>query len=165
MPSIQHIVPCLWFEDQAEQAAQFYTAIFRNSRIRGVQRYTEAGHEVHGRPAGSAMIVDFELEGQRFTALNGGPEFTFNEAISLQVMCDAQEDVDYYWSRLSAGGDPKAQQCGWLKDKFGLSWQVVPTAVTEMMSDPDPAKTGRVMNAVLQMKKIDIEEARRAYVG
>lgn len=165
MPSIQHIVPCLWFDGQAEEAAQFYTGIFKNSRILGVHRYTEAGYEVHRRPAGSVMIVDFELDGQRFTALNGGPHFTFNEALSLQIMCDSQADVDHYWSALSAGGDPAAQQCGWLKDKYGLSWQVVPTAMTQMMGDPDPVKAGRVMTAVLGMKKPDIEQARRAYAG
>jgi predicted 3-demethylubiquinone-9 3-methyltransferase (glyoxalase superfamily) len=165
MPVIQKIVPCLWFDDQGEEAARFYTGIFKNSRITGVSRYTESGYEVHRRPAGSVMIVEFELDGQRFTALNGGPHFKFNEAISLQLMCDTQQEVDEYWSKLAAGGDPKAQQCGWLKDKFGLSWQVVPKAVTQMMSDPDPVKNGRVMSAVLKMKKIDIEEARRAYAG
>ncbi len=165
MPSSQYIVPCLWFDGQAEEATQFYTRIFRNSRIIGVHRYTDAGREVHGQPAGSVMIVEFELDGQRFTALNGGPQFRFNEAISLQVMCDTQEEVDHHWNALTAGGDPAAQQCGWLKDKYGLSWQVVPRPVTQMMSDPDRAKAGRVMNALLEMKKIDIEQARLAYAG
>ena len=165
MASFQRIVPCLWFNTEGEDAARYYTGIFPNSKILGENRYTEAGKEVHGRPAGSVMIVEFVLDGQKFTALNGGPHFKFNEAVSLQVMCDSQEEVDYYWEKLTAGGDPTAQQCGWLKDRFGLSWQVVPTEVTKLLSDPDSAKTGRVMNAVLQMKKIDIEALRRAYRG
>jgi predicted 3-demethylubiquinone-9 3-methyltransferase (glyoxalase superfamily) len=165
MAAIQRITPCLWFDMQGEEAARFYTEIFPNSRINHVARYSEAGQDVHGRPPGSVMIVEFELDGQKFTALNGGPHFTFTEAISLQVMCDTQKEVDHYWERLSAGGDPKAQQCGWLKDRFGLSWQVVPTAVTKMLSDPDGAKRDRVMSAVLSMKKIDIAQAQRAYAG
>lgn len=165
MASFQRIVPCLWFNTEAEDAARYYTGIFPNSRILGDSRYSEAGREVHGRPPGSVMIVEFVLDGQRFTALNGGPHFTFNEALSLQIMCDSQQDVDYYWEKLTAGGDPKAQQCGWLKDRFGLSWQVVPATVTKMLSDPDRAKSDRVMKAVLAMKKIDIAEAERAYAG
>ncbi len=165
MASVQKITPCLWFDGRGEEAARFYTSIFPNSRIVGDSRYSEAGQEIHRRPPGSVMVVQFELDGQRFTALNGGPQFTFNEAISLQVMCETQKEVDYYWDKLSAGGDPKAQQCGWLKDKFGLSWQVVPIAVTKMLSDPDRAKSDRVMTAVLQMKKIDIAELQRAYAG
>ena len=135
------ITPCLWFDTQAEEAAQFYTAIFKNSKITHVQRYGEAGKEVHGRPPGSVMVAVFELDGQPFTALNGGPIFKFNEAISFQIDCQSQEEIDYYWDRLTAGGDPKAPQCGWLKDRFGVSWQVVPRALLEMLSDPDQAKS------------------------
>lgn len=165
MTVIQRIAPCLWFDDQAEEAAEFYTAIFKKSRIVTVSRYGEAGHEVHGKPAGAVLAVAFELDGQAFTALNGGPMFKFNEAISLQVNCETQEEVDYYWDKLSGGGDEKAQQCGWLKDRYGVSWQVVPRALIEMITDPDPGKSGRVMEAMLQMKKIDIDGLRRAYAG
>jgi predicted 3-demethylubiquinone-9 3-methyltransferase (glyoxalase superfamily) len=161
----QKTTPCLWFDDQAEEAAKFYTAIFRRSRITAISRYGEAGHEVHGRPAGSVLTVAFELDGQKFTALNGGPVFKFNEAISFQVSCDTQEEVDYYWEKLSAGGDEKAQQCGWLKDKYGVSWQVVPSVLPGMMSDPDSEKSERVMTALLQMKKLDIAALQRAYDG
>jgi predicted 3-demethylubiquinone-9 3-methyltransferase (glyoxalase superfamily) len=164
MRSIQ-ITPCLWFDDQAEEAARFYTGIVRNSKITNVSRYGEAGHEIHGRPAGSVMTVAFELNGQAFTALNGGPVFKFNEAISLQVPCDNQEEVDYYWNMLSEGGDKQAQQCGWLKDKYGVSWQVFPGILVEMMNDADKNKSGRVMEAMLRMKKIDVGELQRAYAG
>jgi predicted 3-demethylubiquinone-9 3-methyltransferase (glyoxalase superfamily) len=163
MPVIQRITPCLWFDDQAEQAAAFYTGIFKNSKILRVSRYGEAGREVHGRPAGSVMTVLFELEGQPFTALNGGPIFKFNEAVSFQVMCETQKEVDYYWEKLSEGGDPKAQQCGWLKDKFGVSWQVVPRALLEMFDDPKSGKSQRAMEAMLKMKKLDIDALKRAY--
>lgn len=159
----QPITPCLWFDDQAEEAARFYTGIFKNSKIVTVARYGEAGQEVHGRPAGSVMAVAFELDGRPFSALNGGPVFTFNEAISLQVHCETQEEVDYYWEKLSEGGDPKAQQCGWLKDRYGLSWQVVPAAVIEMLSDPDPVRSQSAMGAVMGMVKIDIAKVRHAY--
>ena len=159
------ITPCLWFDDQAEEAAGFYIAIFRNSKIVNVARYGEAGHDVHGRPAGTVMTLAFELDGQAFTALNGGPIFKFNEAISFQVNCETQEEVDYYWDKLSKGGDERAQQCGWLKDKYGLSWQIVPRVLVEMISDPNPKKSGRVMEAILQMKKINIDELKRAYTG
>jgi predicted 3-demethylubiquinone-9 3-methyltransferase (glyoxalase superfamily) len=165
MQNIQKITPCLWFDDQAEEAAKFYTAIFKNSKITSITRYGEAGHEVHGRPAGTVMVVAFELDGQTFTALNGGPMFKFNEAISFQVNCKTQEEVDYYWEQLSEGGDKKAQQCGWLKDRYGASWQVVPTVLPEMLNDSDYEKSQRVMKAMLQMKKIDIEELERAYDG
>ena len=165
MPVVQRLTPCLWFDGQAEQAATFYTAIFKNSKIGQVSRYGEAGREVHGRPAGTVMTVAFELDGQTFTALNGGPEFKFNEAVSFQINCDTQEDVDYYWAKLTAGGDDKAQQCGWLKDKYGVSWQVVPRVLMEMISDPDPRKSGRVMEALLPMKKLDIAALKRAYAG
>lgn len=163
MPTIQKITPCLWFDDQAEEAASFYTAIFEDSRIVGVTRYGEEGHEIHGRPAGSVMVVVFELAGQSFLALNGGPVFKFNEAVSFQVRCETQEEVNFYWQKLSAGGDEKAQQCGWLKDKFGASWQVVPAVLPEMLQDSDAEKSRRVMRAMLQMKKLDIEALRRAY--
>lgn len=165
MPVIQRITPCLWFDDQAEEAVAFYTAIFRNSKVVKVSRYGEAGREVHGKPPGTVLTTAFELEGQAFTALNGGPQFKFNEAISFQVNCTTQEEVDYYWGKLSEGGDVKAQQCGWLKDRFGVSWQIVPVVLTEMISDPDPVKSGRVMEAMLQMKKLDIGTLRRAYAG
>jgi predicted 3-demethylubiquinone-9 3-methyltransferase (glyoxalase superfamily) len=165
MQQIQRITPCLWFDDQAEQAVEFYTTIFRNSKIVDVSRYGEAGHEIHGKRAGTVMTLAFELDGQAFVALNGGPPFKFNEAISFQVPCETQEEVDYYWEKLSDGGDEKAQQCGWLKDKYGLSWQVVPTALIEMISDPDSEKSGRAMEAMLQMKKIDIDKLRRAFHG
>ena len=165
MVTTQRISPCLWLDDQAEEAARFYAGIFRNSRIVAVTRYGSAGFEIHGRPAGSVMTVVFELDGQSFTALNGGPVFTFTEAISLQVHCATQEEVDYYWEKLSAGGDPKAQQCGWLKDRFGLSWQVVPNGMEEMLADPESAGAQRAMNALLRMKKLDVAELRRAYAG
>ncbi len=162
---MQRIAPCLWFDSQGEEAAKFYTSIFKNSRILAVSRYTEAGRETHQRTPGSVMTVEFELEGQPFTALNGGPVFSFNEAISFQIRCETQEEIDYYWDRLSAHGDPAAQICGWLKDQFGLSWQVVPTRLAEMAADPDPAKSGRVMEALLSMKKVDLAELERAYAG
>ena len=165
MHNIQRITPCLWFDDQAEEAVEFYTAIFSNSKIVNIARYGEAGHEVHGKPAGTVMTVAFELDGQAFTALNGGPMFKFNEAISFQVNCETQEEVDYYWEKLSAGGDEKAQQCGWLKDKYGVSWQVVPRVLIEMINDSNYEKSQRTMAAMLQMKKIDIDELKRAYAG
>jgi predicted 3-demethylubiquinone-9 3-methyltransferase (glyoxalase superfamily) len=165
MATPQPITPCLWFDTQAEEAARFYTGIFKNSRTGTITRYGEAGHEVHGRPAGTVMTVEFELNGQPFTALNGGPDFKFNEAISFQIMCRTQEEVDHYWNQLSQGGDLKAQQCGWLKDKYGLSWQVVPTVLVEMMSDPDREKSGRAMEAMLKMKKLDITALKRAFDG
>jgi predicted 3-demethylubiquinone-9 3-methyltransferase (glyoxalase superfamily) len=165
MQDIQKITPCLWFDAQAEEAAKFYTSIFKNSKIVSMTRYGEAGHEVHGRPAGTVMTVAFDLDGHAFTALNGGPLFKFNEAISFQVSCKTQEELDYYWEKLSEGGDEKAQQCGWLKDKYGVSWQVIPTVLLEMINDADAEKSQRVMKAMLQMKKIDIEKLRRAYDG
>jgi predicted 3-demethylubiquinone-9 3-methyltransferase (glyoxalase superfamily) len=165
MSSAQRITPCLWFEDQAEEAASFYTGIFKDSRIGRISRYGEAGREVHGRPPGTVMTVAFELDGQAFTALNGGPVFKFNEAISFQVSCQDQKEVDYYWEKLSEGGDEKAQQCGWLKDKYGVSWQVVPTVVMALISDPASEKSQRAMAAMLQMKKIDIARLERAYAG
>ena len=165
MRVIQRISPCLWFNDQAEAAVRFYSAIFRNSRVLKTARYGKAGYEFHKKPEGSVMTIAFELDGQEFTALNGGPAFKFNEAISLQVNCATQEEVDYYWEKLSAGGDDKAQQCGWLKDRFGVSWQIVPVVLVQMISDPDPAKAGRAMEAMLKMKKLDIAGLKRAYAG
>jgi predicted 3-demethylubiquinone-9 3-methyltransferase (glyoxalase superfamily) len=162
MASIHRIAPCLWFDNQAEEAARFYTGIFKNSRIVAISRYGEAGYEIHRRPAGSVMSVAFELAGQPFTALNGGPIFKFNEAISLQIYCDTQEEIDYYWTRLTVGGDPAAQQCGWLKDRHGVSWQVVPLAMLEMMKEPGE-RADRVMTALLQMKKLDLAALQRAY--
>ena len=162
---MQKITPCLWFDRNAEEAAAFYKSIFQNSKIKNVSRYTEAGYEMHRMPAGTALTVEFELDGQTFTALNAGPMFKFTEAISFQVACESQEEVDYYWEKLSAGGDPKAQQCGWLKDKFGVSWQIVPRGLVEMMTDNDTKKSGRVMKALMQMKKLDIQKLRQAYEG
>jgi predicted 3-demethylubiquinone-9 3-methyltransferase (glyoxalase superfamily) len=160
---MQKITPCLWFDHNAEEAVHHYVTIFKNSKIVGVTRYGKAGHEIHGRPAGTVMTVAFELDGQPFTALNGGPHFKFNEAVSFQVNCQTQEEVDYYWENLSHGGDEKAQQCGWVKDKFGLSWQIVPTDLQEMLQDLDAEKSNRVLEVLLTMKKLDIAELRRAY--
>lgn len=165
MRSLQKITPCLWFDGQAEEAVEFYTGIFRNSRILTISRYGEAGHEFHGKPAGSVMTIAFELDGQAFTALNGGPMFKFNEAISFQVSCETQEEVDYYWEKLSESGDENAQQCGWLKDKYGVSWQVVPVVLPEMLTGADSEKSQRAMQAMLHMKKLDIDELKRAYAG
>ncbi len=165
MPGIQNITPCLWFDHQAEEAAGFYTSIFKNSKIGRISRYGKEGFEIHGRPEGTVMTVEFEIDGQTFTALNGGPIFKFNEAISFQVHCDTQEEVDDYWEKLSEGGDEKAQQCGWLKDKYGLSWQVIPKELIEFLSGPDSEKSQRAMKAMLQMKKIDMKEIKRAYEG
>jgi predicted 3-demethylubiquinone-9 3-methyltransferase (glyoxalase superfamily) len=165
MAKTQRIAPCLWFEDQAEEAARFYTGIFRNSRILAITRYGTAGFEQHHRPAGSVMVVEFELDGNKFTALNGGPAFTFNEAISLQVFCSTQDEIDYYWDKLGAGGDPKARQCGWLKDRYGVSWQVVPAGMEEFFKDENSPGAQRVMEAMLKMKKIDIAEIERAHAG
>jgi predicted 3-demethylubiquinone-9 3-methyltransferase (glyoxalase superfamily) len=165
MAAVKPITPCLWFDNQAEEAARYYTGIFKNSKIGAISRYGEAGKEVHGQQAGTVMTIEFELNGQPFTALNGGPIFKFNEAISFQIMCQTQEEIDHYWNKLSEGGDKNAQQCGWLKDKYGLSWQVVPTVLAEMMSNPDKEKAGRAMEALLQMKKLDIAELKRAFEG
>jgi predicted 3-demethylubiquinone-9 3-methyltransferase (glyoxalase superfamily) len=165
MPINHRITPCLWFADQAEEAAAFYVSVFKNSRIVSVSRYSDVGKEIHERPAGSVMTVAFELEGQPFTALNGGPVFTFNEAVSLQIDCRNQQEVDYYWEKLSKGGDPKAQQCGWLKDRYGLSWQVVPAVLQEMLKNHETPEAKRAMKAMLGMKKIDIHELERAVKG
>ncbi|HEX8319299.1 VOC family protein [Longimicrobium sp.] len=165
MSIASRIRPCLWFSDQAEQAAEFYTRIFPNSRIVTITRFPAAGVEIHGRPAGSVMTVVFELDGHQFTALNGGPVFTFNEAVSLEVHCGTQEEVDHYWERLGEGGDPAAQQCGWLKDRYGLSWQIVPAGMEEMLADPESAPAERAMTAMLGMKKLDLGELKRAHAG
>jgi predicted 3-demethylubiquinone-9 3-methyltransferase (glyoxalase superfamily) len=165
MQIAQTITPCLWFDNQAEEAAAFYTAIFRNSRIGRISRYGKEGFEIHGRPEGSVMTVEFELDGQAFTALNGGPVFRFNEAVSFQVICETQQEVDFYWDKLAAGGDEAAQQCGWLKDRFGLSWQVFPRMLSEWVGDPGSEKSQRAMKAMLRMKKIDLEKIREAYDG
>jgi predicted 3-demethylubiquinone-9 3-methyltransferase (glyoxalase superfamily) len=162
------ITPFLWFDHQAEEAAKFYVSVFssapggKNSKAGKVARYGEEGAKVSGRPKGSAMTVAFQLDGQDFVALNGGPVFKFTEATSFVVNCETQEEVDHFWNRLSEGGDEKAQQCGWLKDKYGLSWQIVPTDLNKLLSNPDPAKSQRVMKALLQMKKIDINALKRA---
>jgi predicted 3-demethylubiquinone-9 3-methyltransferase (glyoxalase superfamily) len=160
---MQKITPCLWFDSNAEEAVNFYTSVFKNSKIGNISRYGEAGHEIHGKPAGTVLTIEFELNGQAFTALNGGPVFKFNEAVSFQVGCESQEEVDYYWEKLSAGGDRKAQQCGWLKDKYGLSWQIVPNVLSAMLRDKDAKKSESVMKALLQMKKLDIKALKQAY--
>ena len=163
MATIQRIAPCLWFDDQAEEAARYYVSIFKNSSINAITRYGKAGFELHKRPEGSVQCVAFMLDGQSFLALNGGPMFKFSEAVSLMVNCADQKEIDYYWDRLGAGGDPKAQVCGWLKDRFGLSWQIVPSKIVEWQTDP--ARAERVMNVVMQSKKLDCAALQRAYEG
>jgi predicted 3-demethylubiquinone-9 3-methyltransferase (glyoxalase superfamily) len=158
---MQKITPFLWFDNQAEQAVKFYTSIFKNARIGKIARYSEAGGKVAGRPKGSVMTVEFELERQKFVALNGGPVFKFTEAISFVVNCKTQAEVDKFWKKLSAGG--KEVQCGWLKDKYGVSWQIVPTVLGELLSDKDAAKSQRVMQAMLTMVKLDIKKLKQAY--
>jgi predicted 3-demethylubiquinone-9 3-methyltransferase (glyoxalase superfamily) len=161
---MQKITPFLWFDDKAEEAANFYASLFKNSKVGDVARYDEAGAKASGRPVGSVMVVEFELEGQKFVALNGGPHFKFTEAVSFVVNCETQEEVDKFWEKLSGGGGEESQ-CGWLKDKYGLSWQVVPTVSIEMLKDKDRQKSLRVMQALMQMKKIDIATLQRAYDG
>lgn len=160
---MQKISPCLWFDDKAEEAVKFYAPIFKNSKVGDVTRYGKEGYEIHGRETGTVMTVDFEIEGQKFIALNGGPIFKFNEAISFQVHCETQKEVDYYWEKLSEGGDERAQQCGWLKDKYGVSWQIVPIVLGKMLQDRDAKKSQRVMKALLQMRKLDIMTLKQAY--
>jgi predicted 3-demethylubiquinone-9 3-methyltransferase (glyoxalase superfamily) len=160
----QKITPCLWFNTEAEDAANFYCSVFENSKIEQVSRYVDAGQEIHGKKAGSVMVVAFELEGQKFVALNGGPQFKFDEAISFQISCQTQKEVDYFWSELTAGGGQEGP-CGWLKDRYGLSWQVVPDQLIDMMLDKDASKVARVTNAFLKMKKFDLETLNRAYAG
>ncbi len=157
------IAPCLWFDSEAEQAANFYVSVFKNSKINLVSRYGNEGVEIHGREPGSVMTVAFELDGQPFVALNGGPIFTFDEAVSFQIYCDDQNEIDYYWTKLAAGGEEGP--CGWLKDKFGLSWQVTPTRLLEMLTSGDTARADRVMKSFLQMKKFDLAELERVYAG
>jgi predicted 3-demethylubiquinone-9 3-methyltransferase (glyoxalase superfamily) len=160
---MQKITPCLWLDSNAEEAVNFYTSIFKNSKIGNISRYGEAGYEIHRKPAGTILTIEFELNGQAFTALNGGPMFKFNEAISFQVDCQSQEEIDYYWGKLSEGGDKSAQRCGWLKDKYGISWQIVPTVLGKMLQDKDAKKSESVMTALLQMKKLDIKTLEQAY--
>jgi predicted 3-demethylubiquinone-9 3-methyltransferase (glyoxalase superfamily) len=165
MPGItQKITPFLWFDRQAQEAASFYVSVFKRARIRSVTRYDEMGARASGQPAGSVMTVAFELEGQEFTALNGGPHFTLNEAVSFVIHCETQEEVDHFWEKLTSGGGQEVQ-CGWLKDRFGLSWQVVPRVLPEMLQDPDREKAGRAMAAMLTMKKIDIAAPKKAFDG
>jgi predicted 3-demethylubiquinone-9 3-methyltransferase (glyoxalase superfamily) len=156
---------CLWFDSQGEEAARFYTGIFKNSRIGSIVRYSKVGYEIHKQPAGSVMTVEFQLNDMKFMALNGGPLFKFNEAISIEVHCETQQEIDYYWDRLGAGGDPAAQVCGWLKDKYGLSWQIVPKMLGEMYTKGDPVKAQRAFAAMMQMKKLDIAALKKAYDG
>lgn len=159
------IVPCLWFDNQAEEAVNFYLSIFPNSKITSISRYSEVGREFHGKEPGTVLTVEFSLDGQTFTALNGGPIFKFNEAVSLQIMCDTQAEIDHYWDKLSADGDPAAQQCGWLKDKYGLSWQVAPKCIADMMTSPHAEKTNRMMAALFGMKKLDKAALEAAFAG
>ena len=166
MAQLQRITPFLWFESQAEEAARFYTSVFKDSRIIKQRRYGDAGQpQLHHRPAGSIMTVEFELERQKFIALNGGAQFKFNEAVSLVVNCQTQEEIDYYWGRLTPGGDPNAQRCGWLKDRYGLSWQIVPEIVAELFKDETSEAAARAMEAMLKMKKLNIAELKRAHAG
>lgn len=158
---MQKITPCLWFNDQAEEAMRFYVSVFKNSKVGRVTHYGEAGAKVSGRPKGSVMTATFEIEGQEFMALNGGPHFTLSEAVSFIVKCDTQKEIDTFWEKLSEGGEKGV--CGWLKDKFGLSWQIVPTMLSDMLQDKDAEKTNRVMQAILQMKKLDIARLQEAY--
>jgi predicted 3-demethylubiquinone-9 3-methyltransferase (glyoxalase superfamily) len=159
---MQKITPFLWFDDQAEDAVNFYMSLFKNSKIGRIFHYTEEAAEKTGRPVGSVLTIEFEIEGQKFVALNGGPVFKFNESISFVINCETQEEVDYFWRKLTADGGEESQ-CGWLKDKFGLSWQVTPTVLIDMLHDKDPEKTERVMKAMLQMQKIDIKALKVAY--
>ncbi len=163
---MQKITPFLWFDDQAEEAADFYTSIFKNSRVGNILRYGEEAARVSesGRPVGSVLTIEFEIAGQKFVALNGGPQFKFNESVSFVVNCETQDEVDYFWAKLTShGGEESA--CGWLKDKYGLSWQITPTVLIDMLHDKDPPKAERVMKAMLEMKKIDIEKLKVAYAG
>ena len=162
---ISVVVPNLWFDNQAEEAAKYYISIFKNSKLGRIAYYGKEGHEIHKKPAGSVLTVEFWLEDQKFLALNGGPQFKFNEAVSFIINCETQDEIDEYWHKLSQGGDKNAQQCGWLKDRYGLSWQVVPTELGDMMSSSDYEKTERVMKAMLQMKKLDIAGLEKAFKG
>ena len=161
---MQKITPFLWFDDQAEEAVKFYTSIFKDSKVGRILRYDETSAKAAGRPAGSVLTVEFEIEGQKFTALNGGPQFKFNESVSFVVNCETQNEVDYFWEKLTAGGGQESE-CGWLKDKFGLSWQITPTVLIDMLNDKDPKKAGQVMKAMMQMQKIEINKLKAAYAG
>lgn len=163
--STLQLTTCLWFDGQAEEAANFYVSIFKNARITHIQRYSDAGKEFHGHEPGTVLIAEFELDGHRFVGLNGGPEPRFNHAVSFMIDCATQEEVDYYWDKLGEGGEEKAKQCGWLADKFGVSWQVVPTALKQMMSDPDKEKAGRATTAMMHMTKLDIAGLQKAFDG
>ncbi len=160
---MQKISTNLWFDNQAEDAAKYYTSIFKNSKIGKISYYGSEGQEIHGMKEGTVMTVEFEIEGREYQALNGGPIFKFNESVSFIVNCEDQEEVDHYWNKLKEGGDPKAQQCGWLKDKFGLSWQIIPTILSKFLADPDKEKAARVMKVMLQMHKLDIAKLQAAY--
>jgi predicted 3-demethylubiquinone-9 3-methyltransferase (glyoxalase superfamily) len=162
---IQKITTNLWFNNQAEEAANFYTSIFQDSKIGRITRYGNERHEITGVSEGAVMTVEFQLEGMNFVALNGGPQYKFTEAISFIINCETQEELDHYWEKLSVGGDEKAQVCGWLKDKFGVSWQIIPANLSKMVSDPNPDKSERVMKAMLKMKKMDIQTLKEAYEG
>jgi predicted 3-demethylubiquinone-9 3-methyltransferase (glyoxalase superfamily) len=162
---IQQISPCLWFDGRAEEAARFYISVFRKGKITAITHYPDVGQEVHKRPAGSVMTVEFTLNGLPFLGLNGGPNFKFNEAVSLMVLCDTQAEIDYYWDKLSEGGDPSVQACGWLKDKFGLSWQVTPKGLMKMWKDSGSSGTKRAFAAMMDMKKLDIAKLKAAYKG
>ena len=162
---MQKITPCLWFDNNAEEAVKFYTSIFKDSKILRTSYYTKEGYEIHKMKEGTVMTITFQINGQEFMALNGGSIFKFNEAVSFIVNCENQEEIDYFWENLSKGGDEKAQVCGWLKDKFGVSWQIVPTALGKMLQDKDIKKSERTMKAMLQMKKIDIKTLELAYNG
>ncbi|QTD44497.1 VOC family protein [Ottowia testudinis] len=165
MPTLQRIQPCLWFDTQGEEAARFYTGIFPDSRMGAISHYPETGRDQHGKPPGSVMTVSFELLGQPFLALNGGPHFKFNEAVSLMVLCDTQAEIDHYWSALSQGGDPAAQQCGWLKDRYGVSWQIAPAAFADWITSADHAAVERYMGVMMGMKKLNLAQLRQAFEG
>lgn len=162
---MQKIIPSLWFDKNAEEAVNFYNSVFKDSKILNTTYYGKEGFEIHHMSEGTILTIEFELNGQKFLALNGGPVFKFNEAVSFIINCDDQEEVDYYWEKLSEGGDPSAQECGWLKDKFGLSWQITPTILNKLISDPDKEKAGRVMNALLKMRKIIVSDLEKAAEG
>jgi len=159
----REITSCLWYDSEAEEAANFYVSVFEDAKIGNITRYGEEGHDIHGREAGSVMSIDFEIADRKFVAINGGPVFKFDEAISFQIHCDTQDEIDYFWLKLSEGGEESV--CGWLKDKFGLSWQVVPAVLPEMLLDADIAKSQRVVKAFMQMKKFDIEVLKQAYAA
>jgi len=165
MATLQKIIPNLWFDKQAEEAATFYTSVFKNSKIGKKAYYGKEGFEIHGMPEGTVMTIAFELDGQQFVGLNGGPYFKFSEAVSFIVNCGDQEEIDHFWNKLKEGGDDKSQQCGWLKDKFGLSWQIVPAALPGMIANGTTEQSERVMKALLQMKKLDVAALEKAYEG